>query len=111
MEYINKKTGEIYQVEEIGLGNICDGDLDFVFKGEFKSLVEKLSHGDKGVINIAIKVSKGCEANGDVSLFVEAQLGVKAPKLRIDDNNMLKIAETGSVVRRIDGGMFGAVND
>lgn len=110
MEYVNKITGEVYQVEEIGLGNICDGDLDFVFKSEFKQLVEKLAHGDKGTIAISIKVQKGAEGNGDVSLAVETQLGVKCPKLRINDMNTLKVAENCRVVKRVDDGMFNAIN-
>lgn len=29
MEYVNKRTGEAYQAEEVDLNNLCDGDLNF----------------------------------------------------------------------------------
>ena len=29
MEYVNKRTGEVYQAEEVDLKNLCDGDLKF----------------------------------------------------------------------------------
>ena len=39
MEYVNKQTGEVYQAEEVDLKNLCDGDLNFLFTGEFRKLI------------------------------------------------------------------------
>ena len=99
MEYVNKRTGEVYQAEEVDLKNLCDGDLNFLFTGE-------LDIGDKGNITINIKASKNLDATGDEAIFVEAQLGTKYPKAVISDNNAKKVAENGQVVQKIESGMF-----
>ncbi len=58
MEYVNKRTGEVYQAEEVDLNNLCDGDLNFLFTGEFRKLINELDIGDKGNITINIKAAK-----------------------------------------------------
>lgn len=90
MEYVNKQTGEVYQAEEVDLKNLCDGDLNFLFTGEFRKLINELDIGDKGNITINIKASKSLDATGDEAIFVEAQLGTKYPKAVISDNNAKK---------------------
>lgn len=55
MEYVNKQTGEVYQAEEVDLKNLCDGDLNFLFTGEFRKLINELDIGEKGNITINIK--------------------------------------------------------
>lgn len=52
MKYVNKQTGEVYQAEEVDLKNLCDGDLNFLFTGEFRKLINELDIGDKGNITI-----------------------------------------------------------
>lgn len=106
MEYVNKQTGEVYQAEEVDLKNLCDGDLNFLFTGEFRKLINKLDIGDKGNITINIKASKSLDATGDEAIFVEAQLGTKYPKAVILDNNAKKVAENGRVVQKVESGMF-----
>lgn len=90
MEYVNKQTGEVYQAEEVDLNNLCDGDLNFLFTGEFRKLINELDIGDKGNITINIKASKSLDATGDEAIFVEAQFGTKYPKVVISDNNAKK---------------------
>ena len=106
MEYVNKQTGEVYQAEEVDLKNSCDGDLNFLFTGEFRKLINELDIGDKGNITINIKASKSLDTTGDEAIFVEAQLGTKYPKAVISDNNAKKVAENGQVVQKIESGMF-----
>ena len=106
MEYVNKQTGEVYQAEEVDLKNLCDGDLNFLFTGEFRKLINELDIGDKGNITINIKASKSLDATGDEAIFVEAQLGTKYPKAAISDNNAKKVAENGQVVQKVESGMF-----
>ena len=101
MEYVNKQTGEVYQAEEVDLKNLCDGDLNFLFTGEFRKLIS-----EKGNITINIKASKNLDATGDEAIFVEAQLGTKYPKAVISDNNAKKVAENGRVVQKVESGMF-----
>ena len=81
MEYVNKQTGEVYQAEEVDLKNLCDGDLNFLFTGEFRKLINELDIGDKGNITINIKASKNLDATGDEAIFVEAQLALNILKL------------------------------
>ena len=106
MEYVNKQTGEVYQAEEVDLKNLCDGDLNFLFTGEFRKLTFELDIGEKGNITINIKASKNLDATGDEAIFVEAQLGTKYPKAVISDNNAKKVAENGRVVQKVESGMF-----
>ena len=106
MEYVNKQTGEVYQAEEVDLKNLCDGDLNFLFTGEFRKLINELDIGDKGNITINIKASKSFDATGDKAIFVEAQVSTTYPKAVISDNNAKKVAENGRVVQKVESGMF-----
>lgn len=90
MEYINKKTGEVFQADEVTLSNLCDGDLDFIFKGEFRKLINELSVGDKGSINITVKVNRDFDASMDEVIQVECLLGTKYPKIKLSDENKKK---------------------
>ena len=101
MEYVNKQTGEVYQAEEVDLKNLCDGDLNFLFTGEFRKLINELDIGDKGNITINIKASKSLDATGDEAIFVEAQLGTKYPKAVISDNNAKKLLKMVGLFRRL----------
>lgn len=101
MEYVNKRTGEVYQAEEVDLNNLCDGDLNFLFTGEFRKLINELDIGDKGNITINIKASKSLGATGDEAIFVEAQLSTKYPKAVISDNNAKKLLKMVGLFRRL----------
>lgn len=100
MEYVNKQTGEIYQAEEVDLKNLCDGDLNFLFTGEFRKLINDLNIGDKGNITINVKVSKNLDATGDEAIFVEAQLSTKYPKVVISDNNEKKLPKMARLFKK-----------
>ena len=106
MEYINKKTVEIYQADEVNLSNLCDGDLDFIFKSEFRELISKLEIGAKGSINIAVKVNKLLDASGDAVIAVDVLLASKYPKISISDDNKKRIAEDGKVLQLRETSMF-----
>ena len=100
MEYVNKQTGEIYQAEEVDLKNLCDGDLNFLFTGEFRKLINDLNIGDKGNITINVKVSKNLDATGDEAIVVEAQLSTKYPKVVISDNNAKKLPKMARLFKK-----------
>lgn len=106
MEYINKKTGEVFQADEVTLSNLCDGDLDFIFKGEFRKLIAEMNAGDKGSIAISIKVNKDFDASMDEVIAVECLINTKYPKIRLSDENKKRIGEDGKVLQLKETDMF-----
>ena len=46
-DFVNKNTGEVFEVEDTNLANICDGDLDFIFKQELQKLTKEMKEASK----------------------------------------------------------------
>lgn len=102
MEYVNKQTGEIYNVETVDLSNLCEGDLNFLFTCELSKLVAAMQLGDKGSINITVKVQRQADAAGDDTIFIDAAINTKYPKISLDDTNVKKVTDKGKVVQKAE---------
>lgn len=98
MDFVNKKTGEIINVEETDLASMCDGELNQSFKQEFRKLVEQMAPGDKGAISIKVKIECGYVDYAQVYL-VEADINTRYPKLSISDKQTTMQDEEGRLVR------------
>lgn len=112
MEFVDKKTGEIFEVEETNLMNICGGDVDRCFKRELSKLIAQMAPGDKGGITIKIKLEAGFkEGIGEVCVM-EAGLSTKYPSISIVDVQENMQTEEGEIVRRKEKNLFtGGSND
>ncbi|MGM9582192.1 MAG: hypothetical protein ACI3WU_00545 [Phascolarctobacterium sp.] len=107
MQYVNKHTGEVYNVRLVDLQNLCDGTLNSAFIGELRKLVNELTLDSKaGCITIKIKVDKDLTPGGDTILRVEASIATKYPSVGIRDDNTKNITEDGLIVERIPEGLF-----
>lgn len=105
MDYVNKKTGEVFEVETTNLSNICNGDLDIMFKSELRSLVERMVPGDKGAITIKINISMG--VTDDIPyVSASAKLSAKYPGCEISSGTDMNIGQDGHLVQRKEKNMF-----
>lgn len=106
MDYIDKGTGEVFDVVTTNLANLCDGDLDFAFRAELKKLVDAMNVFDKGAINISVRLEKTSTPGGDICIKVETQVSTKYPKIGLKDDNSKRIMSDGKVVQRSQHNMF-----
>lgn len=107
MQYVNKKTGEVYDVQVVDLGNLCDGSLNRAFVQELKKLTRELTIDSKpGCITIKVKVDKDMPPSGETILRVEASIATKYLSTSIRDDNTKNITDDGQIVERIPEGLF-----
>lgn len=112
MEFVDKKTGEIFEVEETDLMNICGGDVNRMFKHELKELVARMAPGDKGGITIKIKLEAGYKDGVGEVCVMEAGLNTKYPTISLIDVQENMQWDNGEIVRRKEKNLFiGADND
>lgn len=109
-DFVNKNTGEVFEVEDTNLANICDGDLDFIFKQELQKLTKEMTPCDKGKISISIDVT--CLEDNSGLICYKAEAGVKTtyPKVKALDTKVKYIKEDGKVAQRKDRNLFRRVD-
>lgn len=106
MDYINKRTGEKFSVEEVTLSNLCDGSLNAVFIRELEKLTAELTTDSKpGVITIKIKVDRDLDPTGDSILRVDTVIATKYPGINLKDDAK-KITPDGQIVQKVESGIF-----
>ena len=106
MEFVDKKTGEIFEVEETDLMNVCGGDVNRVFKHELKKLVSQMAPGDKGGITIKIKLEAGYKDGVGEVCVMEAGLVTKYPTISLTDVQENMQGDNGEIVRRKEKNLF-----
>lgn len=107
MQYVNKSTGEVYNVQVVDLGNICDGSLNRVFVHELQKLTRELTLDSKpGCITLKVKVDKDLTPSGETILRVEASIATKYPSMSISDDTTKNITDDGQIVERIPTSLF-----
>ena len=107
MQYINKSTGEVYNVQVVDLGNICDGSLNRVFVHELQKLTRELTLDSKpGCITLKVKVDKDLTPSGETILRIEASIATKYPSMSIFDDTTKNITDDGQIVERIPTSLF-----
>lgn len=109
-DFVNKNTGEVFEVEDTNLANICDGDLDFIFKQELQKLTKEMTPSDKGKISISIDVT--CFEDNSGLICYKAEAGVKTtyPKVKALDTKVKYLKEEGKVAQRKDRNLFRGVD-
>lgn len=105
-DFVNKNTGEVFEVEETNLANICDGDLDFIFKQELQKLTKEMAHSDKGKISISIEVSCFEDNTGLLCYAAEANVKTTYPKVKAKDTKVKYLKDDGKVAQRKDRNLF-----
>ena len=111
MDFVDKKTGEVFEVEQTNLMNVCGGDVNRCFVSELKKLVKEMVPGDKGAISIKVKLECGYkEGIGDVCVM-EADLNTKYPKISLVDVTDNMQADGGEIVRRKERSLFEAAQN
>ncbi len=105
-DFVNKNTGEVFEVEDTNLANICDGDLDFIFKQELQKLTKEMTPSDKGKISISIDVT--CFEDNSGLICYKAEAGVKTtyPKVKALDPKVKYLKDDGKVAQRKDRNLF-----
>ena len=105
-DFVNKNTCEVFEVEDTNLGNICDVDLDFIFKQELQKLTKEMTPSDKGKISISIDVT--CFEDNSGLICYKAEAGVKTtyPKVKALDTKVKYLKDDGKVAQRKDRNLF-----
>ena len=112
MDFVDKKTGEVFEVEQTNLANICGGDVNRCFVSELKKLVKEMEPGDKGAITIKIKLEAGYKDGIGEVCVMEAGLSTKYPSISIIDVQENMQTGEGEIVRRKEKNLFaGESND
>lgn len=106
MEFVDKKTGEIFEVEETNLMNICGGDVNSCFKQELRKLIAQMMPGDKGGITIKIKLEAGYKDGIGEVCIMEAGLSTKYPTISLTDVQDNMQTDKGEIVRRKEKNLF-----
>ena len=105
-DFVKKATGEVFKVEDTGLANICDGDLDFVFKQELRKLAKEMSCSDKGKITINVDITCFEDANGYTCYAASGGVKTTYPKISTKDIKVKYLQDDGRVVQRKTEGLF-----
>lgn len=108
MEYIDKKTGQVFETKNISLSNLCGGELDDQFRYLLNDLARHLYDGDTGRLKIELKVSQGNQDEFPTSsqIFIEASLSASYPKIKILDIHKAITDKNDRVVNLVDKSLF-----
>lgn len=106
MQWVNAKTGEVYEVEETDLANACEGDLNRLFKNELRKLVSQMQPKSVGAVNIKVKVTCDYDADLNVAYIMEADISTKYPKVTVDDLKPKRCLEDGTIAQAKERGLF-----
>ena len=106
MEWVNQKTGEIYEVEHTDLANISEGNVNRTFKQELAKLISQMQPKDTGAVTIKVKVLCTYDVDGNVIYAQETDVNTKYPKVVIDDATPKHCLNDGSIAQPKVKGLF-----
>lgn len=108
MQYVDKKTGEVLETQELSLATLVDGEVDEQFRRSLDDLAWHLGDGDSGKIKIELKVTRVPvnDYSGDTQIFIEAVLNVSYPKIKLKEAHKARMNDEDKVVEVVDKGLF-----
>lgn len=98
--YVDRKTGEIFNAEEVNLMNLCSGLVNTQFMGDLELLSRRMNVDDKGSITINIKVEKKYNNVGEQIILIDVESGLTLPKAKMSDPKEKVIADSGEVMEK-----------
>ncbi|MBQ8691260.1 MAG: hypothetical protein IJ516_05500 [Phascolarctobacterium sp.] len=106
MEWVNKKTGEVYEVEHTDLANISEENVNRTFKVELAKLISQMQPKDTGAVTINVKVQCTYDVDGNTIYILETDLKTKYPKVVIDNGTPKHCMEDGTITQPKVKGLF-----
>lgn len=100
--YINHHTGEMFDGVDVSFSNLCEGYADERFKKDLELLVSRMYPGDKGAINIKVKVEKLINDKSEQVVEITVDSSIHLPKSSMRDAILKNIDSSGQLVEVID---------